>query len=69
MKERLDAPAIQNLDRREPYRPLALIYHRPCHGVCQEAHAGRLPADFEARWAEIQSKWAREDAKAAAEWA
>ena len=67
VKERLDAPAIQNLDRREPYRPLALIYHRPCHGVCQEAHAGRLPGDFEARWAVIQSKWAREDAKAAAE--
>jgi uncharacterized protein (DUF2235 family) len=54
--ERLALGAVQNLNRKEPYRPPAL-YLDPDHGpICQTPNEHCLPKDWRERWAKVQQK-------------
>lgn len=48
--ERLKLPMIQNMDRRHPYRPLALIYDLDHGEGCQMANQDCLPKGWRERW-------------------
>jgi uncharacterized protein (DUF2235 family) len=62
VKDRFQLAAVQQYDRMAPYRPAALIYHRPYAHECQTSNAHCLPANFEETWIKVQAGWAEDDA-------
>jgi uncharacterized protein (DUF2235 family) len=60
--ERYQMDAVQQYDRMAPYRPGALIYHRPYAQNCQAVNSRCLPVNFDEVWQKVFTKWAKEDA-------